>query len=74
VNIAKSAEFNPTDFPEMRWQGTFTKRGINELAWEDCTLERIRFILEKFPLTQAEKTDIQYCLRNSSLDTVMELL
>jgi hypothetical protein len=74
VNIAKSAEFNPTDFPEMRWQGTFTKRGINELAWEDCCLERIRFILEKFPLTQAEKTDIQYCLRNSSLDTVMELL
>lgn len=74
VNIAKTAEFEPADFPEMRWRGTFTKQGIDEKSWEDCSIERINFILNEFPLTNAEKTDIKYCLRNSSLESVMEVM
>ncbi|MFI5405113.1 MAG: amidoligase family protein [Nitrososphaerales archaeon] len=74
VNIAKTAEFEPANFPEMRWQGTFTKRGIDAKSWEECSAERLKFILKEFPLTGAEKIDIQYCLRNSSLDSVIELI
>lgn len=74
VNIAKSAEFEPANFPEMRWRGTFNKMGIDAKSWEDCCAERIKFILEEFPLTNAEKTDIKYCLRNSSLEPVMEVM
>ena len=75
VNIAKSAEFEPAAFPEFRWRGTHNKSPLDfEKTWEDASLERIKFILDEFPLTSAEKTDITYCLRNSSLKPVVELL
>jgi hypothetical protein len=74
VNMAKTADFDPISFPELRWRGTFATRGTTDQTWEEASLERIKFILEKFPLTQTEKTDIQYCFRNCSLAPVLELL
>lgn len=74
VNAAKSFEFDPVTFPEMRWNGTARKLDVGDSSWREAATERIKFILEKFPLTNHEKTDIMYCLRNCSLDEVMELL
>jgi hypothetical protein len=74
VNLAKSEVFEPANYPEFRWRGTNSRYGVEDVSWEDSSIERIKFILEKFPLTNAEKTDIKYCLNNSSLDVVMEVM
>lgn len=70
VNLAKKTEHTPESFPEMRWRGTFAK---NE-SWDEDTVERLKYILNEFPLTNAEKTDIQYCFRNSSLEPIVDRL
>ncbi len=77
VNTVKNTEFDPVNFPEMRWQSTNSKNFIvradgSEQEWDDVTIERVKFIMNEFPLTGAEKGDINYCLRNSSLSSVME--
>jgi len=66
VNIAKTVEHTPENFPEMRWRGTNAKSH----NWDDLTAERMRYILEDFPITGAERNDILYCFRNSSLEPV----
>ncbi len=76
VNKAKSFDFTPGDFPEMRWQGTHNKTpliiGNEEIDWLNASVERIKFIMNEFPLTNAEKDDILYCLKNSSLSEAAE--
>ena len=69
VNLAKNMEFNPTDFPEMRWRGTSFS---SHLTWEENAGERVKFIFDNFPITNAEKNDILYCMKNSSLDKIVE--
>lgn len=74
VNMSKTHQHSPEFFPEMRFSGTNIKETqANGKSWEEASLERIRYILE-FPLTNVEKSDILYCLRNSSLEPVVELL
>lgn len=77
VNKAKEIEFDPVNFPEMRWSGTNRKSGADSAdgtykSWDDATIERVKFIMNEMPFTGAEKGDINYCLRNSSLASVME--
>jgi hypothetical protein len=75
VNVAKNHEHTPEIFPEMRWRGTHIKElDINGTTWEERSKERMSYILEKFPLTNSEKSDVAYCFRNSSLEPVLELL
>ena len=76
VNKAKETEFDPVNYPEMRWLATNRKvpvinDGI-EQSWDDAAIERVRFIMNEFPFTGNERGDINYCLRNSSLKSVME--
>lgn len=76
VNKVKEVEFDPVNFPEMRWVSTPRKEGViagdEYKSWDEATIERVKFIMNEFPLTGAEKGDINYCLRNSSLSSVME--
>jgi hypothetical protein len=59
----------------MRWRGTNVKREDESGEdWFDASIKRIKYILEEFPLTQEEKTDIMYVMRNSSLEQVIEYL
>jgi Putative amidoligase enzyme len=78
VNKAKSFDFAPGDFPEMRWQGTTRKNAIRAsdelMGWQEATAERIKFIVNEFPLTNSEKSDILYCMKNSSLEEALELI
>lgn len=75
VNMAAKVEHNPVDFPEMRWIGTTSREmGLNGESWEERTAERINYVLNEFPLTNAEKTDIMYCFKNSSLEPVLETI
>lgn len=77
VNKVKNTEFDPVNFPEMRWLSTTRKSEVEKAdgtfqSWDDAAIERVKFILNEFPLTGAEKSDINYCLRNSSLSPIME--
>lgn len=71
VNAVKDTEFTPVDYPEMLWRGTKRTEGED---WFDMSTERVKFILEKLPLTNDERSDIEYCFRNSSLSSVIEFI
>ena len=74
VNKAKSFDFTPEVFPEMRWLGTYRTQSQNGKSWIENSVERINFIMNEFPLTGSEKSDVMYCLRNCSLEPVLEYL
>ncbi|HEY4680894.1 MAG TPA: hypothetical protein VIH04_06485, partial [Nitrosarchaeum sp.] len=67
-------DFTPEVFPEMRWLGTYRTQSQNGKSWIENSVERINFIMNEFPLTGSEKSDVMYCLRNCSLEPVLEYL
>lgn len=73
VNMAKMHQHSPEFFKEMRFRGTnIFEDQLEGKSWEDASSERINYILNNFLLTNVEKNDIVYCLKNSSLQSVME--
>lgn len=75
VNMAMTHDHSPEFFPEMRWIGTNVKRNLNDgKSWFDGAVERVNYILKEFPLTSSEKSDLLYCLRNCSLEEILEFL
>ena len=75
VNMAKEYDHTPDKFPEMRWRGTNVRDRYDFTEpWEEATEKRLKYILQEFPLTNSEKSDIIYCLRNSSVESVLEFL
>lgn len=74
VNMAKKHQHSPEFFPEMRFVGTNVRETQPGKTWEEAQIERINYIMNNFPLTSVEKSDIMYCFRNCSLESVLERL